>query len=110
MNLFDSENVRMLVSALLALESEEQCRYFLEDIMTSRELVSISQRLAVAKLLCENEKYTAVAQKTGASSATIVRVNHCVQYGSGGYRSVLEKLGYPGGGQDSSLRDSGEGI
>jgi len=93
MDLFDTENSRLLISALLALESEEECRNFIADIMTSKEILTIGQRLAVAKMLCQNEKYAEVAEKTGASSATIVRVNHCIRYGSGGYRSVLQKLG-----------------
>ena len=61
--------------------------------MTSKEIVSLSQRLAVAKLLCEKSKYSQVAESTGASSATIGRVNRCIQYGSGGYRAVLENIG-----------------
>ena len=93
MNIFDSDNARMLVAALLSLEDEEQCRHFLEDLMTSKEIVSISQRLAVAKMLCENNNYNQVSQLTGASSATIGRVNRCIQYGNGGYRAVLENLG-----------------
>lgn len=93
MNIFDSENAKMLVSALLSLKNEQQCRSFLEDLMTSKEIISLSQRLAVAKLLCEKGKYSEVSGLTGASSATIGRVNRCIQYGSGGYRAVLENLG-----------------
>ena len=98
MDIFDSENAKMLVSALLSLENERQCRDFLEDLMTSKEIVSLGQRLAVAKLLCEKSKYSQVAESTGASSATIGRVNRCIQYGSGGYRAVLENLGAINGG------------
>lgn len=93
MNIFDNGNVHMLVAALLSLEDEEQCQHFLEDLMTSKEIISISQRLAVAKMLCENNKYSQVSQQTGASSATIGRVNRCIQYGNGGYKAVLEHLG-----------------
>ncbi len=93
MNIFDSENTKMLVSALLSIKDERQCRDFLEDLMTSKEIVSLSQRLAVAKMLCEKGKYSQVAEKTGASSATIGRVNRCIQYGSGGYLAVLKNLG-----------------
>ncbi len=97
MNVLDTENSKLLVSALLALKSEGECRAFLEDLMTSREILSMGQRLAVARLLCENEKYSQIAGSTGASSATIVRVNRCIQYGRGGYRAVLESIGAIGG-------------
>lgn len=93
MNIFESDNARLLVDALLSLKDAEQCRHFLEDLMTSKEIVSMSQRLTVAKMLCQNSKYSEVANQTGASSATIGRVNRCIQYGNGGYRSVLEGLG-----------------
>lgn len=93
MDIFESENAKLLVSALLSLKNERECRDFLEDLMTSKEVVSLSQRLAVAKLLCEKGKYSEVAKLTGASSATIGRVNRCIQYGSGGYRRALENLG-----------------
>lgn len=93
MDIFESENAKLLVSALLSLKDEGECRDFLEDLMTSKEIVSLSQRLAVAKLLCGKGKYSEVARLTGASSATIGRVNRCIQYGSGGYRRALENLG-----------------
>ncbi len=93
MDIFESENAKLLVSALLGLKDERECRDFLEDLMTSKEIVSLSQRLCVAKLLCEKGKYSEVAKLTGASSATIGRVNRCIQYGSGGYRRALENLG-----------------
>ena len=93
MDIFESENAKLLVSALLSLKNERECRDFLEDLMTSKEIVSLSQRLCVAKLLCEKGKYSDVARLTGASSATIGRVNRCIQYGSGGYRRALENLG-----------------
>lgn len=102
MNIFDSENTKLLISALLSLKSEQECRNFLEDLMTSKEIVSLSQRLAVARLLCERGKYSQVAESTGASSATIGRVNRCIQYGSGGYRSVLGNLGLLGEGENEA--------
>jgi len=101
MDLLENENTRLLISALLSLESEEECRNFIRDIMTSREILSIGQRLAVANLLRRGGTYAEVAEKTGASSATIVRVNQCLRYGSGGYRSVLSKLGTARGGEEA---------
>ena len=97
MQLFESENGRLLLRALVCLDSETECRNFLEDLLTGREIESISQRLAVAKLLCAERKYSEVEERTGASSATIGRVNRCIQYGAGGYRTVLEKLGETAG-------------
>ena len=93
MHLLETENGTMLLRALVALSDEAECEAFLEDLLTGREIESISQRLAVARLLMTDSRYAEVEQLTGASSATIGRVNRCIQYGSGGYRRVLEKLG-----------------
>ena len=93
MQLFDTENGKLLLRALVSLETEAECRTLLEDLLTGREIESISQRLAVARLLCADARYSDVERQTGASSATIGRVNRCIQYGSGGYRLVLERLG-----------------
>ncbi len=87
----DQESRERLVKALLSLESPEECRAFLEDICTIRELLDISQRLDVAAMLAEGKNYAEISAVTGASTATISRVNKCLMYGSGGYRSVLEK-------------------
>lgn len=93
MDIFKSDNTKLLMDALLTLKDAEQCRHFLEDLMTSKEIISLGQCLAVAKMLCENSKYSEVAGQTGASSATIGRVSRCIQYGNGGHRSVLQDLG-----------------
>lgn len=92
MGLFDSEGGHLLVRAILSLESEEECRAFLEDLMTGREIQDCSQRILVARLLRERMIYSRIAGATGASSATISRVNRCLAYGAGGYRAVLERL------------------
>ena len=78
--------------ALLLLESEEDCRDFFEDICTVKELQDISQRLEVARMLDDGKSYQVVSKETGASTATISRVNRCLVYGSGGYKKILEKL------------------
>ena len=78
--------------ALLLLENEEDCRNFFEDICTVKELQDISQRLEVAKMLDSGMSYQVVSKETGASTATISRVNRCLVYGSGGYKSILAKL------------------
>ncbi len=90
MGVFDRPETAILVEAILKLENAEQCRLFLEDLLTAKEITDAAQRLAVAKLLLEKANYNTVAEKTGASTATISRVNRCVVYGAGGYKSVLE--------------------
>ena len=82
----------MLIQAVLALRTEEECRAFLEDLMTGREIQDCSQRILVASLLREKLVYSRIAQATGASSATISRVNRCCTYGAGGYKVVLERI------------------
>ena len=89
MGVFDKPETAMLVEALLQLKDADQCRLFLEDLLTAKEITDAAQRLAVAKLLLEKANYNTVAEKTGASTATISRVNRCVVYGKGGYKSVL---------------------
>ncbi len=81
-----------LFEAILLLESQEDCYRFFEDLATVGELQSLAQRLAVAKMLTNDEKYTAIAEQTGASTATISRVKRCLNYGADGYKMVLERL------------------
>ena len=85
------ENSRFF-KAILSLENEEECAAFFEDICTIKEIQDISQRLSVAEMLNDGEKYQAIEEKTGASTATISRVNKCLNYGSGGYQAVLKKM------------------
>ena len=89
MDVFHTEGSALLVQAILALETEEECRAFLEDLMTGREIQDCSQRILVASLLREKLVYSRIAQATGASSATISRVNRALQYGADGYKTVL---------------------
>ena len=91
MDHLDQEAKERLIKAILSLETPEECQAFLEDICTIRELSDISQRWDVAILLAEGKNYAEISAVTGASTATISRVNKCLMYGSGGYRSVLEK-------------------
>ena len=77
--------------AVLSLRTIEDCRLFFEDISTIKELQDISQRFEVAKLLSEGQSYLQISAKTGASTATIGRVNKCLNYGSGGYEIALKK-------------------
>ena len=89
------ENFRMdafddLFKAVLKLKSIEDCRKFFEDVCTIKEMQDISQRLEVARLLKEGLNYQSVSKETGASTATISRVNKCLNYGSGGYSLVID--------------------
>ena len=88
----DEKQLRLLVHALLALETEEETEALLDDLCTIREIQDLGQRLEVARLLRKQATYTDIAQATGASTATISRVNRCLVYGAGGYQSVLDKL------------------
>lgn len=92
MNNHFTQQEKAFVQALLTLKTEEECIAFLEDICTIKEIQDISQRLVVAKMLNEGEKYQNIEKETGASTATISRVNKCLAYGSGGYKTVLERL------------------
>ncbi len=81
-----------LFDAFLSLKDRKECYSFFEDICTIKEIQDIAQRLEVAKLLREGKPYNEVAKITGASTATISRVNKCITYGSGGYDLVLKRL------------------
>ena len=81
-----------LFKAILTLGSVEDCYNFFEDICTVSEIKAIAQRLEVAKMLRDGKKYADIEVLTGASSATISRVNRCLQYGSDGYTLVLDRL------------------
>ncbi len=78
-------------NAVLKLKSVDECRKFFEDVCTIKELQDISQRLEVAQLLKDGKNYQEVSKITGASTATISRVNKCLNYGSGGYNLVISK-------------------
>ena len=92
MEVFHGEGAELLVQAVLALETPAECRAFLEDLMTGREIQDCSQRILVARMLREKLVYSRIAQATGASTATISRVNRCCSYGAGGYQLILERL------------------
>jgi TrpR-related protein YerC/YecD len=89
---FQNENIDFLFKAVLALENQDECYDFFEDLFTVQELRTISQRLVVAKMLSENCVYTDIVNATGASTATISRVNRSLQYGSNGYDRIFERI------------------
>lgn len=82
----------LLYQAVLSLQTPEECRAFFEDLCTVAELKAMSQRLEVAQLLDEGLIYNDILQRTGASSATISRVNRALQYGADGYKTVLPRV------------------
>ena len=86
------EKNERLYRAILALETEEECYAFFQDLCTIAELRSMEQRYEVATLLNDGMIYNDILERTGASSATISRVNRSLIYGNGGYESVLEKM------------------
>ncbi|WP_461817704.1 YerC/YecD family TrpR-related protein, partial [Faecalimonas sp.] len=87
-----TESVDYLFDAILSLKDREECYTFFEDVCTINELLSLSQRLEVAKMLREQRTYLEIAEKTGASTATISRVNRSLNYGSDGYDMVFSRL------------------
>lgn len=90
-----TEAVDHLFEAVLTLKSPEECYAFFEDVCTVNELLSLSQRYEVAKMLREKKTYLDIAERTGASTATISRVNRSLNYGNDGYDIVFKRLGYP---------------
>lgn len=89
---FNDQGYELLINALISLETREECVAFLEDLMTRKEMADISQRLLVVKMLSEQAVYNKIVEETGASTATISRVNRAYVYGTGGYAKVLEKI------------------
>ncbi len=87
-----TEEVDHLFDAILSLQNREECYTFFEDVCTVNELLSLSQRYEVAKMLREKKTYLEIAEKTGASTATISRVNRSLNYGNDGYDMVFARL------------------
>ena len=92
MEFFENDAYKLLIEALVKIDNEKECADFLEDLMTVKELNDISQRLQVAKLLSAQTVYNKIVEETGASTATISRVNRAYLYGKGGYKKILEKI------------------
>lgn len=90
-----TEAVDHLFQAVLCLKNTEECYAFFEDLCTVNELLSLSQRFEVASMLKRHNTYLEIAEKTGASTATISRVNRSLNYGNDGYELVLERLKSP---------------
>ena len=87
-----TEAVDHLFEAVLTLQSKEECYIFFEDLCTINELLSLSQRFEVARMLRQKKTYLELADKTGASTATISRVNRSLNYGNDGYDMVFDRV------------------
>ncbi len=87
-----TEAVGRLFEAILCLQNKEECYTFFEDLCTVNELLSLSQRFEVASMLDDHKTYLEIAEKTGASTATISRVNRSLNYGNDGYDMVFKRM------------------
>ena len=86
-------DVNALFEAILALKTVEECYAFFEDACTIKEILDVSQRLKAAKMLSSGANYADISRETGMSTATISRVSKCLEYGAGGYRLAIERVG-----------------
>jgi TrpR-related protein YerC/YecD len=88
-----SKQADELFKAILLLEDLDECYRFFEDICTIKEMQAIAQRFEVAKLLLAKKTYNEIEEETGASTATISRINRSLNYGADGYKIVFERMG-----------------
>ena len=89
---YHNKDMDFLCRGILTLQTREECYAFFEDICTIKELQAMAQRFRVAAQLRDNKSYNEIQADTGASSATISRVNKCLLYGGGGYATALDRL------------------
>ena len=94
-NLVHNDSLDSLFEAILALDTQEECYDFFEDVCTINELLSLAQRFEVAAMLRAGKTYLDIAEKTGASTATISRVNRSLNYGNDGYDMVFSRINGP---------------
>lgn len=92
MQSFHSESMDRLFKAIMLLENEEECSAFFEDLCTIMELQDMSQRLDAAVMLKKGYNYQTISKDIGISTATISRVSKCINYGSGGYNTILGRI------------------
>ena len=95
-NIRDDENIKFLLRAILELKDLDECYDFFEDLCTRTELKSMSQRIVVAKMLRDKRVYSEIVKETGASTATISRVNRSLIYGCNGYDEIFKRLNEKG--------------
>ena len=88
----ERKNMRQFYRAVLMLKDEDECRRFFDDVATIKEVIELSARLEVARMLDSGAVFSEISRETGASSATISRVNKCLTYGEGGYKTVIDRM------------------
>ena len=93
MKKFSISECEILLKSIVAINNEEDAKKFLEDVCTIKELQDMTQRITVAKFLSEGKSYQEISKETGASAATISRVSRCLNYGDGGYETILSAIG-----------------
>ena len=92
MSKLHTEEVEELFEAILSLKTVDECYKFFGDACTIKEVLEIAQRLKAAKMLREGINYAVITKETGMSTATISRVNRCLEYGDGGYSMILDRM------------------
>lgn len=85
-------SVDRLFTAILSLQTMDECRSFFEDLCTMKELGDMQQRIEAAEMLLAGKTYEQIIKKVEISTATISRINRCIQYGGGGYEAILKRL------------------
>jgi TrpR-related protein YerC/YecD len=90
-NKIETPTTDALFDAILTLESREDCYKFFQDLCTIKEISDMAQRLQAAKMLLDGATYEQIVKQVAISTATISRINRCIQYGEGGYRATIEK-------------------
>ncbi len=108
MSNFQNESTERLFSVIAELKTAKECSDFFEDLCTIKEIQDMAQRLETAILLNDGENYQTISAKVGVSSATISRVNRCLNYGAGGYRAVVDKLSDGAKGNCENTQNNGE--
>ena len=88
----NSQSIERLYSVILSLKNHDECAALFEDLCTIKEVQNMAQRLDVAIMLDAGKNYQEITRETSVSTATISRVSRCLNYGSGGYRTALERL------------------
>ena len=91
-NIQKQDELNFLYNAILKIETLEECKKFFDDLCSIQEINEMSQRILVAKMLKERNVYSQITKETGASTATISRVNRSLNYGAGGYSLILDRL------------------
>lgn len=90
-----NQTTKALFEAILSLENMEECDTFFEDLCTMKELADMAQRLEAAKMLLDGKTYEQIVREVEISTATISRINRCIQYGAGGYQTIIERMQKP---------------